>query len=319
MDTWKFVYGFSICFLSIITNGYAIHILSTTKQLKKSRFHFLVLLLSISDLSVVSLYTVHHFVNYFNTGADMYLYGCMILKHSVGGSIGFSQIQTLMICIERLHATFSVNVKFLKYITTNIAISVAFLMSQLYTFIPAIIEIVNGPQPCTVEYTARYMYVLTLDVPLLFSALSIIALYIIVIRRICKQQIMIIDQSKPIELCKRNNALKRKKMNIITLGIIVLVTSIAIIPRELIAFYSIIVEQTESVLQLVLIGNHLTLINPLIDPIIYVLRFKEVRDRIICRKTSASMKITRITVVPSSSLNTISSVLDKRDWRNNHI
>lgn len=299
---WNFVYAFMICSICFITNICAICILCTMKKLRKSRFHFLVLFLSISDSCIALQFIIHSVINYINTGTDGYLYGCMILKHSIGGTIGFSEIQTLLICFERLHATFNREVKTLKKITSNASVVISFLLCQLYTFIPLIIEVSYGPQPCTVAYTTRRLYVLTLDVPLLFSAVTIVFVYSIVICRIKRRKILVVNSMTSAEIIKKKNAMMRMKVNIITIGIIITVTFISVFPREIIAIYCTFSEQTEFVLNLVLVGNYLTLLNPLIDPIIYIARFKEVRDMVRCKRFVTPA--TTIQVLPTSSVRT---------------
>lgn len=314
---WNFVYAFAICSFAAVINLCAIGILRSNSKLKKSRFHTLVLYLSISDCFIAVQYIFHTLFNYLDEGAAVTLYGCMVFKHSLGGTIGFSEWQTLMICLERLQATFPHGKPLLKKLTSNRSVGISFVVCQLYTFLPLIYEMTQGPQPCHVSYTTKLTYVISLDVPLLSYYFMIVVLYIIVIWRIAQRNKRWTAEENSTNFARtkrRIDAMKRMKMNMLTLGIIITVTSLAILPRELSAIVSIFVDHNELLLQFVLIGNYATLLNSLIDPLIYVIRIKEVRDKVTCSARRNRVVPINISVQPYNRLNVPSSSTSARPF-----
>ena len=297
---WNFLFAFLICSFALVINVCSIVVLYKTKTLNKTRFYFLVLLLSISDSTISIHYILHTVFNYMDDGSDTYLYGCMIFKQAIGGTFGFSIFQILMICLERLHATFTSEIKILRKLTSNTTVGLAFFMFPIFNIIPLIIEMQNGPHPCVVDYSARPLYVISVDCPVILCLCLIISIYFVVIVRIVKKQRKVLDNTFAISIAQQNT-LKRMKRNAVTLGIIILVTSISFFPREMIAIWVSLTGKTEGKLHLMILGNHLTLINPLIDPIIYILRFKQIRDLLLCACKSRTAPVTLINVRPIES------------------
>lgn len=277
------MYAFVVCSFATVMNLCAIGILLNNKKLKKSRFHTLVLYLSISDCCIAVHYIVHSVFNYLDDGASITQYGCMVLKHCIGGTVGFSEWQTLMICLERLHAMYPHEKPLLKKLTSDRSVIISFIVCQLYTFLPLIYEITYGPQPCHVSYTTKITFVLSIDIPLMCYYLSIVILYAVLLRQIItKSKNRVADNTSILSMKTKHEAMKRMRMNMLTLGIIIAVTSVSIIPRELGAVFSLFMENDDIILRIVMIGNYTALINPLVDPVIYVIRIKEVRDKVAC-------------------------------------
>lgn len=288
----KMIINYAVCIFCVLINLGSIFILMISNRLKKSRFHALVLFLSISDLCIAFLIIVLLSLQSINSGEPVTLYGCMILKHLAGGMLGFSLIQILLICFERLQATFTTKLTAIKKLTSKTAVSVYFVVCQLYTLIPLSYEVINGPRQygCSVFYTLNKLYVITLDIPLLGTMCAILVLYIIIIYRITIQKNRFLRQhfgsNSTNQTRKRKEELNRMKLNMTTLGMIIALTSVSIVPREIVAICSLFQEIPES--ELIKITHSLLLLNPLFDPLIYVLRIPEVKNKItaICSKQS---------------------------------
>ena len=131
MDKFSFAYCV-ISFLCIVFGVFAILALIKTNTLRKSRFKSLVFLLSISDIAIGVLIIIHAVVANLYTNTNGYMYGCMILKHLISGTYGFSDFQVLVICMERLNSTFTTDVKFIRKLTCNVTVGIAFVSSQVY-------------------------------------------------------------------------------------------------------------------------------------------------------------------------------------------
>ena len=311
---WNFIFAFIFCSLAVLINICAISILYKTKKINRSRFYFLTLLLSISDATVAVYYLLHTIINYLNTGSDAFLYGCILLKHVIGGAFGFSLFQTVMICLERLQATFVTKKKILRKLTSNKTVGMMFVVFQIYTFAPFIVAVVNGPEPCTVDYTKRSLYVLTIDIPILLCLCFVVCLYTVVILRVMKKQRsvgQVLDTSKTHQT---SQSLRKLKRNMVTLGILVGITSVTFVPREIIAFYASSVEAPGKLLmQLLLISNYLPLINPLIDPLVYVLRFQEISRLFRCPCDSNSVIPINVITAVSSRYDNLATNTQTRD------
>jgi hypothetical protein len=106
MEVLKII-AISICSVCLILNSISILILVTTTKLTKSRFKTLVVFLSLSDAATGAEFLTHVVLNSFNYGQDSILYACLVLKHLIAGTVAFSLYQTLLICLDRLNATFT--------------------------------------------------------------------------------------------------------------------------------------------------------------------------------------------------------------------
>lgn len=280
----QFVYAFLIGFFSLILNLIAIGFLFGSKILRQSRFRTLVLCLSISDCSIVVQYVILSIFQNFDKGTDITIYGCMIMKHSLVGTLCFSAWQTTMICLEVLKATYQCDVKILKRLTSNRSIGVSFIVCQLYTTVPLIYEITQGMNACDVTYTLRLSFILSMDVPLFCYYMALVFLYgVVVVRMVKLIKLLSTDTSMD---RKKWNVIKRMKMNMITLGVIIAVTSLAVLPREIMSVVSMFMEDDEHMTLYALIGNGALLLNPLLDPVIYVLCIKVIRRKVTscCRR-----------------------------------
>ena len=76
------------------------------------------------------------------------------------------------------------------------------------------------------------------------------------------------------------------RRNAKTLGIIIIVTLIASIPRSVMPFYSLYTGPVEFTLTVLFLCNGCLILKPLFDPIMYVFFVKEFRERIrsLCNK-----------------------------------
>lgn len=275
-----------LCSACIILNVCSFVILGTTKKLQKSRFKSLVIFLSVSDFVTGTEFLTHVLLDVNNDGQINLLYGCMILKHLIAGTITFSLYQTMLICLERLNATFKQRSNLILKMTTKKAILISFVTIHGYTFIHLGYRLQEGVTPCHVADTAVLSFVLILDIPIMLLLLAIVMLYALVIFRLFSHSKKIFDMVETATVQMKNSK-RLMRRNINTLGSVIIVTMIANLPRTILAFYSLYSGPTVKTLTWLKISNHLLLLNLIFDPIINVLRIREYRDRIICcKKTS---------------------------------
>lgn len=300
---WNFVYALGMSMFGLIINLLAVGFLLRSKNLKKSRFNTLVLYLSISDCCLLVQIIIHTFFEQFKDDNDGGLYGCMVMKHSMGGTLCFTQWQTAMICMERLQATFQREIRILKKLTSIRSLGISFFASQLYSILPLVYEISQGPQPCDPSYTFRKSFLFSVDIPLFCTYWALVTLYAVVIYRmvnIVREWKAEVSTGHTLTRNRLSN-IKRMKMNMVTLGIILVVTSLAVLPREVCSVVSTFVDLNDRLLKFGQIGNYVILLNPLIDPFIYVLRIEEVRNTILCCSTRNRVEPINIRVQPQNN------------------
>ena len=288
MEVLKII-AISICSVCLILNSISILILVTTTKLTKSRFKTLVVFLSLSDAATGAEFLTHVVLNSFNYGQDSILYACLVLKHLIAGTVAFSLYQTLLICLDRLNATFTVKSRFLRILTTTKAVMASFTVIHLYTIIHLGYDLTEGPNICNVFTTAKLSFVLVLDIPVFVIIALITIVYSVIIMRIVQHHNKIFNQNDMTAITIMNNrntsSVRSMRRNVLTLGAIILITLAANVPRCVTAsyiLYSGLHVRTSISLK---ISNHFLLLNPVLDPVIHVLRIREYRDRLkfVCR------------------------------------
>lgn len=268
----------------------SIYVSVTSKDLRKNRFLVLALYLSLSDIAVGLIYIYHGILNFIhldNLENSEYFYQCMMLKHVVCGTIIASLLQNLLICLERLNATFRTKRRVLDIITNNVSVLVCFVFSLCFGFLRFGLETLKGPVPCEAVQTLTPLFVFSHDLPAVTIVISIIIIYGVIVYRMVKQQTLVgiqqrglpVDQSQ-----KRKNNELRMRRNVLTLGVIIIVTVVGVLPRSLLGFYSFSKGISGKVADLSMITNTVfLLLNPLLDPVIYVLRIKKYRESLRCK------------------------------------
>lgn len=125
----------------------------------------------------------------------------------------------------------------------------------------------------------------------------VFVIYTIVIYRIRKERYSlhqhVLATESTYQRQKGENERRGMRLNMATLGIIVGVTSAALIPRELVVISSLFVDWPDKLHGLLNKTNVLPILNTLFDTLIYVVRIPEVRNRIkekcrICNKNRAN-------------------------------
>lgn len=302
---WNFFYALILSLIALTINLLAVGFLLRSKNLKKSRFNTLVLYLSISDCCLLVQIILHTFFEHVFEDTAAGLYGCMGMKHSIGGTVCFTEWQMAMICMERLQATFQHEIPILKKLTSARSLGISFVASQLYSFVPLAYEISQGPQPCHASYTLRPSLKYSIDIPLFCTYWALVTLYGVIIYRMVKIIRKWTTELETGHTLTRNrlNNIKRMKMNMVTLGIILAVTTLAVLPREICAIVSTFVAHNEFLQKFIQFGNYVLLLNPLIDPFIYVLRIEEVRKKVSCCSKTTRVEPIHIKVQPQNNEN----------------
>ncbi|CAC5386561.1 TAAR [Mytilus coruscus] len=239
-----------------------------------SKFKILVLCLSISDITFVL--EIQSFITIADNdnGKDTVTYSCATLKHIIAGTFIFSFYQRFLICLKRLNATFSTNNSYLHVITSPKGVCVGFVLIQVVMALHLVNDITRGHKPCRTPSILVPSFVLVADLPILLLCISIVGVYVVIIFRIARQQSM--NQNLGLGNARSADAMKK---NAIILGIIIVVSLVGTMPRSILAVVSMLTGKAPTFFWRTL-SNVLLLINPLVDPIIYVFCVKEFRNKL---------------------------------------
>ena len=274
---------------------HCVSIYFTLTKLRKSRFFTLVLYLSISDSFVALEYIYLAILRTFNWEGDGYLYQCMFVKQLLGGTVVSSLFQTAIIGIDRLNASFVPRKEILISLTSDRVVFISSFLLHLLSIIRFTTELRYEPYPCDVMYTLTPLIIYTLDVSAITLVLIIVIMYWTTTYRVIFQMKTYNEQLQTTE-SSFSGLENRKKLrrNMITFGCIITLTLVSILPRSLVAFYIYIYGVTEKTRAFIMIANStLLILNPLLDPIIYILRIRKFRNIIkaaicICRPAAVA-------------------------------
>ena len=284
---WFFTLG--ICMTLFGVHVFAAVALAKTKKLAKTRLFRFAFFLIVSDACFVIEYGWFAILMNIN---DMNTYGfhqdqCLVMIHFVPAAILSSFLMIFIMCLHRLNATFTVKKRILTVLTNDVAIGLAFLFSHVYYLFRCVCEFINNAQrvefPCSPKYNNQKRFLLYVDVMNFLCVIMIACCYITVIFRMIRNRKKVhgIESLSELQIYQQKATELRMRYNIITLSCIILVTACSVLPRTLYGLYSNITGTHNG--DIVRVLNNLYLINPLVDPFIYIFRIKEVRRQVICR------------------------------------
>lgn len=277
----QYIWIATVVFLIALLNVVCIIVLVKTPQLQKSRFHYLTLCRSIGDfLSMILLVAM-----LINASLEVFRwhvpYLCKIISSSVYCFILFSLFQTLLICIERYMAVIqSTNQSLRKKLTQKKILPIFLIISLAYK---AAINSIYFSESCTDHQNITY--VMANQLPILLIFIVIIYLYTVTIVHLRRMLSKVAIGDQTMSETQHLHRLKRLKLNIFTLGLLISVLTVSILPKYIIVFAMPAAANT--------IGNIFFIFSPLGNPIIYFLRFTEFRKKIkqiCCNKCSSDSR-----------------------------
>ncbi|CAC5385129.1 unnamed protein product [Mytilus coruscus] len=278
------VIGLVIAIILLSFNGFSMYTLSRSKELKKKRILVLALCLSVSDSLIGLEFLYGSILNLLKSNDTGYRYQCMVIRQFISGTIMASLLQTLIICLERINATFIIKQRILTALTSNISVAMCLLLPHVIALVRFGLDTLTGTFPCGVKYTAKLGFLYLHDIPAIFICCLIALSYGVVIFRITKKQKTIAVQVTELTGNQTeinwNKAFKMRQ-NMITLGIIIGLTFSSNLPRSVLVLYSYIVGGSDKAMHYLWAANNIfVLLNPLFDPFIYVLRIEKYREHL---------------------------------------
>lgn len=283
------IFAIVLCSILFMVHMYVVGIVMTTKKWSDKRFLCLALFLSISDAAMMVESIWHASIGGDVNASESSHYQCTILSHLTSGTILFSLLQTLFICLERLNATFATSNIILKQLTSNLAVGIGFIITHVYVSLRCGVELFDSegnsdkPKGCDPTYSFQREFLLFNEIPSLVFVTVITSCYIAIIVRMVKQHKKVPESDGLTDLQiqqKKQSALKMQR-NVVTLSCIVAITLCAVLPRCIYGLYFQSRPDTYTKVSSVHdVVNVFLLLNPLFDPFVYILRMKEVRDRL---------------------------------------
>ena len=276
-------------------------VLAKEKKLKEKRFSTLTIFVSISDAATGLLTAVitFHSILYSLTGNGFAPF-CVITISLIVTTILFSLLQTLWICVERLIATFPTVRNPCLNVSVVFATIVIFILCGCVSF-PANIAYGNiWSESCSVPsvYGKNRIAILKIYQPIyLIIVVCIVATYIGVICRLCKSwkrihptvgtQLATDGNSQSeygttsAQYQRTQSGMQRIRKMTISLGLLIMVMLLSVMPRIILRL--VIIAHPFNMRVHTAFSISFLFINPLFDPIIYVLRMRSFSQHLKCR------------------------------------
>lgn len=288
-------FSFFLAMLAVVLNVLSFIILLRSTTLRKKRFYCLALYLSISNAVIGLEFLMFIIVEaYLKSALAVITYTslCTIVKVLCAGTVLFSIYQKLTICLERFNATLQISNRVLKQLTSGKAITLVFVVAHIYPSMAPITEHIRNENTCVVlSSTVR---ILAFEIPAMLLTILTVGFYSLtiarVIRRHNKNQIAI----APTSSCSQSQqgpqgqsghgkeSTKRMKRNVFTLGFIIVLGLVSILPICCTSLIAILNENTASTTTAMKYGNQFLFINAICDPIVYTLRIRQFRQKLQC-------------------------------------
>ncbi|CAC5392859.1 unnamed protein product [Mytilus coruscus] len=233
---------------------------------------------------------------------------CLFVTHIVPAALLSSLLMIFIMCLHRLNATFTVKKRILTVLTNDVAIGLGFLFSHVYYLFRCVLEFVDNVQrvefPCSPKYNTQKRFLFYADVMHALFVTMIACCYIAVIIRMIRNRKKDngIESLSELQIYQQRIRELRMRYNMITLSCIILITACSVLPRTIFALYINITGTLNG--DIVRATNNMLLLNPLIDPFIYIFRIKEVRRQVICRCFRSNQTTPATTMIQPTNIST---------------
>lgn len=239
----KWVFILALCSILFGVHVLTAVTLARARLLAKNRFYRMALFLVISHACFVIEYI--WMVVIINTN-ELSVDGghqnhCLILVHLGPAAVLCSLLMNFYMCLHHLNATFTTPKRFLKVLTSDIAIGLGVIIVHVYVLLRCVLELIDErvPLPCEPLYNIQKHFLLFVDVPSAILVALIACCYIVVMWRLrtSRQSVNEIESLSQQQIQQRRNASLRMRYNMITLSCIIVVTACAVLPRTLYGLY----------------------------------------------------------------------------------
>lgn len=291
------ILNFGIVTVLLLFHGCSIYVSIISKELKKNHFLVLAMWLSLSDMTLGLEVIYHNILHFMNSQSVAIQYQCMMITHLVFGTIMSAFIHVLLISVERLNATFVTKKGILTHLTSYKSVILCFILSHFIALFRFGMETIDGPKSCVSTNTASPEMLFSHDIPCLVIVVLIITCYGITVYRMINSN-KIVPLNATLSAKRMADAIRMRK-NIVTLGLIMALALVVVLMR-CIAVTLLHLDKGNGYyindIVFKIFNNVSLLLNPLLDPVIYVLRIKKYRDHLRCKCLKGNSDVTSIDV-----------------------
>ncbi|CAC5414244.1 unnamed protein product [Mytilus coruscus] len=184
-----------------------------------------------------------------------------------------------------MNATFTIKNGLLAHLTSNKCVVLCLILSHCIALLMFGVETIDGPVPPDPKNTVTPLIVCSFDILNLCITVSIISVYGVVVYRITHSHRNVQTSGLTAsQSAKKRRDTRRMRKKVVTLGVIISLVSVAFLLRSFAVLYFYTVNEYEIDDTVFIICNNVfLLLNPLLDPVIYILRIKKYRDHLRCK------------------------------------
>ncbi|CAC5413833.1 unnamed protein product [Mytilus coruscus] len=164
-------------------------VLKKSPRLRMSRFEKLAIHLSINDIIFLVEVITYILLKEFDSGlAVEYTYACLCVTNLTAGTYIFSLFQCFLICLERLNATFAVEISAIRGITSNKGIFIGCIACHLGSVLQTLIEIFLFQTNLSACNTSASAIKTALLIPMALLCSCTVLIYLVTIVRVYRRQ-----------------------------------------------------------------------------------------------------------------------------------
>ncbi|CAC5388226.1 unnamed protein product [Mytilus coruscus] len=159
-----------------------------------------------------------------------------------------------------------------------------FILSHFIALLRFGIQTIDGPKPCGSQNTVSPGFLFSNDIPCLVIVTLIITSYGVAVYRMINSN-KILPLNATLSAKKKADAIRMRK-NVVTLGLIMALALVVVLMRCIVVTLLYLNKGNGSDINLTvfkIFNNAFILLNPLLDPVIYILRIKKYRDHLRCK------------------------------------
>jgi len=268
-------YSITVMLFAVALNICCIVVLCKSKSLQENRFYVLTIYLSITDLGTSLAATVMSLWIMSDT-STFAPYACILIFGALIAMIMCAMYQTLLICIHQLFVVFEIHSSFFNKMCTKCGIFAVYTLIHIYVITLYFSYCNLSATKClhaNIVGSNEHKIVLWIDLVVLLLTGAILIIYSIVIG-------LVVRRHNQVQSISENTAKKLKSYGL-TLGIIIVVGFVSVLPASC---YSLSLLLNPGFVSYATrrLANNMYLIKPLLDPIIYVFRIRKFRRYLIC-------------------------------------
>lgn len=268
-------YSIIVMLFAVTLNICCIVALCKSKSIQENRFYVLTIYLSITDLGTSLAATVMAMFLMSDT-SNVVPCVCILIIGVLIAMIMCAMYQTLLICIHQLFVVFEIHSSLFNKMCTRCGIFAVYTLIHIYVITLYFSYSNLSARKClhaNLIGSNEHKIVLWIDLVVLLLTGAILIIYSIVIG-------LVVRRHNQVQSISENTAKKLKSYGI-TLGIIIAVGFVSVLPASCYSL-SLLLNPGFVSYYTRRLANNMYLVKPLLDPIIYAFRFRKFRRFLVC-------------------------------------